>query len=85
MIRIIPFFSFIAIVAQKTRICDCGDGVGISVALIPPVVVTGITIVLMPERVFDALSLVLNNIPGLFAGILIAVHAPGIEALADRV
>lgn len=67
--------GIIVIGAHKRGFVTAVIGVGISVALIPPLVVTGITIVLMPERIIDALSLVLNNILGLFAGMLIAVVA----------
>jgi uncharacterized hydrophobic protein (TIGR00341 family) len=67
--------GIIAIVAHKRGFVTAVIGVGISVALIPPVVVTGICIVLMPERILDAFTLVLNNILGLFAGMLIAVIA----------
>jgi uncharacterized hydrophobic protein (TIGR00341 family) len=57
-----------AIVAHKRGFITAVIGVGISVALVPPAVVTGITIVLLPARIFDALSLTLNNIFGLFIG-----------------
>jgi len=40
--------------------------------------VTGIVIALLPTRIIDALSLTLNNIFGLFAGMLIAILALGI-------
>ena len=53
-------------------------GVGISVALVPPAVVTGITMILLPAKVFDALSLTLNNIFGLYAGMLIAILVIGV-------
>ena len=67
-----------AVVAHKRGFITAVIGVGISVALVPPVVVTGITLVLMPTRIFDALSLVLNNILGLLAGMLIAVIGLGV-------
>ncbi len=70
--------GMIAIVARKRGFVTAIIGVGISVALIPPVVVTGITIVLLPERIFDALSLTLNNIFGLLAGMLIAILCLGV-------
>lgn len=70
--------GIIAIVAHKRGFVTAVIGVGISVALIPPVVVTGITIVLLPSRVFDAFSLLLSNIFGLFTGMLIAVIALGV-------
>jgi uncharacterized hydrophobic protein (TIGR00341 family) len=70
--------GIIAIVAHKRGFVTAVIGVGISVALIPPVVVTGIMIVLLPSRVFDAFSLLLNNILGLFTGMLIAVVALGV-------
>ena len=67
-----------AIFAHKRGFISAIIGVGISVALVPPVVVTGITIVLLPDRVFDALALTLNNIFGLCAGMLIAILALGV-------
>ena len=70
--------GIIAILAHKRGFITAVIGVGISVALIPPVVVTGIAIVMLPDRIFDALSLVLNNILGLFAGMFIAVLALGV-------
>jgi uncharacterized membrane protein len=70
--------GIIAIVARKRGFVTAIIGVGISVALIPPVVVTGITIVLLPGRIFDALSLTLNNIFGLLAGMLIAILFLGV-------
>jgi len=67
-----------AIFAHKRGFVTAVIGVGISVALVPPVVVTGITIVLLPARIFDALALTLNNIFGLLAGMLIAILILGI-------
>jgi uncharacterized hydrophobic protein (TIGR00341 family) len=67
-----------AIFAHKRGFVTAVIGVGISVALVPPVVVTGITIVLLPARIFDALALTLNNIFGLLAGMLIAILVLGI-------
>lgn len=64
-----------AIVAHKRGFVTAVIGVGISVALVPPAVVTGITMVLLPAQVFDALALTLNNVFGLFAGMMIAVIA----------
>jgi uncharacterized hydrophobic protein (TIGR00341 family) len=62
-----------AIFARKRGFVAAVIGVGISVALVPPAVVTGIVAVLLPGRIFDALSLTLNNIFGLFTGMLIAI------------
>jgi uncharacterized hydrophobic protein (TIGR00341 family) len=67
-----------AIFAHKRGFVTAVIGVGISVALVPPVVVTGITIVLLPTRIFDALALTLNNIFGLCAGMLIAILVLGV-------
>jgi uncharacterized hydrophobic protein (TIGR00341 family) len=62
-----------AIIAHKRGFVTAVIGVGISVALVPPAVVTGITMAIMPLRIFDALVLLLNNIFGLFAGMLAAI------------
>jgi uncharacterized hydrophobic protein (TIGR00341 family) len=62
-----------AIFARKRGFVAAVIGVGISVALVPPAVVTGIVAVLLPGRLFDALSLTMNNIFGLFTGMLIAI------------
>jgi uncharacterized hydrophobic protein (TIGR00341 family) len=67
-----------AIVAHKRGFVAAVIGIGISVALVPPAVVTGITMILLPEQVFDALSLTLNNIFGLYAGMLIAILVIGV-------
>jgi uncharacterized hydrophobic protein (TIGR00341 family) len=67
-----------AIIAHRRGFVASVVGVGISVALVPPAVVTGITMVLMPSQLFNALSLALNNIFGLFAGMLIAILFLGI-------
>lgn len=66
------------IFAHKRGFVTAVIGVGISVALVPPIVVTGITIILLPTRIFDALALTLNNIFGLLAGMLIAILILGI-------
>jgi uncharacterized membrane protein len=61
------------IFAHKRGFVTSVIGIGIAVALVPPAVVTGITIILLPAGIFDALSLTLNNVFGLFAGMLIAI------------
>ena len=66
-----------AIFAHKRGFVSSVIGIGIAVALVPPAVVTGITIALLPARIFDALSLTLNNIFGLYAGMLIAILVLG--------
>jgi len=73
-----------AIVAHKRGFVTAVIGVGISVALVPPAVVTGITIILLPARIIDALALLLNNIFGLFAGMLIAILVLGIGPRSTR-
>ena len=67
-----------AIFAHKRGFIASVIGIGVAVALVPPAVVTGIAITLLPTRIIDALSLTLNNIFGLFAGMLIAILALGI-------
>ncbi len=70
-----------AIVAHKRGFVTAVIGVGISVALVPPGVVIGITRVLFPDRIIDALSLTLNNVFGLFVGMLIAILVLGVGTL----
>jgi uncharacterized hydrophobic protein (TIGR00341 family) len=48
-------------------------GVGIAAALLPPAVVTGISIVLFPEGALKAVVLTLQNVVGLIAGSIIGV------------
>lgn len=72
-----------AIFAHKRGFIASVIGIGVAVALVPPAVVTGITILLLPTRIIDALSLTLNNIFGLFAGMLIAILALGIGPRSD--
>ena len=72
-----------AIFAHKRGFIASVIGIGVAVALVPPAVVTGIAIILQPTRIIDALSLTLNNIFGLFAGMLIAILALGIGPRSD--
>jgi len=48
-------------------------GVGIAAALLPPAVVTGISVVLFPEGALKAVVLTLQNVVGLIAGSIIGV------------
>ncbi len=48
-------------------------GVAIAAALLPPAVVTGITVALFPEGAIKALILTLQNVVGLIAGSIIGV------------
>jgi len=48
-------------------------GVGIAAALLPPAVVTGISVVLFPEGAIKAVILTLQNVVGLIAGSIIGV------------
>lgn len=48
-------------------------GVAIAAALLPPAVVTGISLVLAPEGAFRALTLTLQNVVGLITGSVIGV------------
>jgi uncharacterized hydrophobic protein (TIGR00341 family) len=75
------FLGITAIIAHKRGFVTAVIGVGISVALVPPAVVIGITIVLLPDRIIDALSLTLNNVFGLFVGMLIAILVLGVGPL----
>lgn len=54
-------------------------GIGISIAIIPPVVVTGITIVMYQQGMLSAILLMANNILGLVAGSFIALLLLGIQ------
>lgn len=71
------FLGITAIFAHKRGFVSSVIGIGIAIALVPPAVVTGITIILLPARTFDALALTLNNVFGLYAGMLIAILALG--------
>jgi len=62
-----------AIFAHKRGFISSVIGIGIAAALVPPAVVTGIALILLPARVFDALALTLNNVFGLYAGMLAGV------------
>jgi uncharacterized hydrophobic protein (TIGR00341 family) len=48
-------------------------GVGIAAALLPPAVVTGISVVLFPEGAIKSVVLTLQNVVGLIAGSIIGV------------
>jgi len=73
------------IFAHKRGFVTSVIGIGIAVALVPPAVVTGITIILLPSGIFDALSLTLNNVFGLFAGMLIAILVLNVGPQNERV
>ena len=64
-----------SIIALTKNISELIAGVAVAAALLPPTVVAGITVVLMPERSPGAVLLVLDNVIGLIAGALIATLA----------
>ena len=66
-----------AMIAHKRDFVTAVIGVGIPVALVPPAVVAGVTMVLLPDHMIDTLSLTLNTIFGLFSGMLIAILVSG--------
>jgi uncharacterized hydrophobic protein (TIGR00341 family) len=64
-----------SIIALTKNISELVAGVAVAAALLPPTVVAGITVVLLPERSAGAVLLVLDNVIGLIAGALIATLA----------
>ncbi|UUX92960.1 TIGR00341 family protein [Methanoplanus endosymbiosus] len=64
-----------SIIALTKNISELIAGVAVAAALLPPTVVAGITVVLLPERSPGAVLLVLDNVIGLIAGALIATLA----------
>ncbi|MBK5190849.1 MAG: TIGR00341 family protein [Methanosarcinales archaeon] len=64
--------GFASILALSKGITEIIAGVAIAAALLPPAVVTGITIVLYPHQTPSPLALTLENVLGLMAGSLSA-------------
>ncbi|MDH7593850.1 MAG: TIGR00341 family protein [Methanomicrobiales archaeon] len=64
--------GFATIIALLKGIPDGIAGVAIAAALLPPAVVTGIVIVLLPVRAISALTLTLQNVVGLVGGMILA-------------
>jgi len=64
--------GFASVLAFTQDFSDLLAGVAVAAALIPPVVVSGIVIILSPEDLLASVLLSLKNIVGLIAGALIA-------------
>jgi uncharacterized hydrophobic protein (TIGR00341 family) len=65
--------GFATMIALSEGIPEGIAGVAIAAALLPPAVVTGITIAIFPEGAVKALVLTLQNVVGLIAGSIIGV------------
>ncbi len=65
--------GFATLIALEKGIPEGIAGVAIAAALLPPAVVTGISLVLFPEGALKATILTLQNIVGLIAGSIIGV------------
>jgi uncharacterized hydrophobic protein (TIGR00341 family) len=65
--------GFATIIALSEGIPEGIAGVAIAAALLPPAVVTGISIALFPEGALKAVVLTLQNVVGLIAGSIIGV------------
>lgn len=65
--------GFATMIALSKGIPEGIAGVAIAAALLPPAVVTGITLVLYPEGAVKAFILTLQNVVGLIAGSIIGV------------
>jgi uncharacterized hydrophobic protein (TIGR00341 family) len=66
------FLGFASIFALSKEIPESIAGVAIAAALLPPAVVTGISVILYPSEAVNPLLLSLENVLGLMAGSLIA-------------
>ncbi len=65
--------GFASILALSEGISESIAGVAIAAALLPPVVVTGISLAIYPSKAVDSLILTLENVLGLMAGSLSAM------------
>jgi uncharacterized hydrophobic protein (TIGR00341 family) len=65
--------GFATMIALSEGIPEGIAGVAIAAALLPPAVVTGITVALLPEGAIKAVVLTLQNVVGLIAGSIIGV------------
>lgn len=62
--------GFATIIALLKGIPEGVAGVAIAAALLPPAVVTGIVIILLPAKALSALTLTLQNVVGLVSGMI---------------
>jgi len=69
------FLGFATIVALAKGIPDTIAGVAVAAALLPPALVSGLSIVLYPGGTISAVILTLQNVIGLMAGAIIATIA----------
>ncbi len=65
--------GFATMIALSEGISEGIAGVAIAAALLPPAVVTGISIALFPEGTMSAIVLTLQNVVGLIAGSILGV------------
>ena len=78
------FLGFATIVALSKGIPDSIAGVAVAAALLPPALVSGLTVVLYPEGTLGALVLTLQNAIGLMAGSIMATIALQIQPRSYR-
>ncbi|MCU0631424.1 MAG: TIGR00341 family protein [Methanolinea sp.] len=78
------FLGFATIVALSKGIPDSIAGVAVAAALLPPALVSGLSIVLYPEGTLNALILTLQNAIGLMAGGIVATIALQIKPRSYR-
>jgi uncharacterized hydrophobic protein (TIGR00341 family) len=78
------FLGFAAIVALAKGIPDTIAGVAVAAALLPPALVSGLSIVLFPAGTISAVIITLQNVFGLMAGAVIATIALRIRPRSYR-
>ncbi|OPX71734.1 MAG: hypothetical protein A4E39_01903 [Methanoregulaceae archaeon PtaB.Bin152] len=78
------FLGFATIVALAKGIPDSIAGVAVAAALLPPALVSGISLALYPEGTLSALVLTLQNAVGLMAGSIVATIVLHIQPRSDR-
>jgi len=64
--------GFASILAISRGVIESIAGVAIAAALLPPAVVTGISLMIYPEKALNAITLTLENVLGLMSGGLFA-------------
>lgn len=78
------FLGFATIVALAKGIPDSIAGVAVSAALLPPALVSGISLTLYPGGALNALVLTLQNAIGLMAGSIVATIVLEIQPRSSR-
>lgn len=76
--------GFAAIVALAKGIPDTIAGVAVAAALLPPALVSGLSIVIFPAGTISAVIITLQNVFGLMAGAIIATIALRIRPRSYR-